>query len=295
MPTKFFLALAVLALTTTPNLDAQAMIGYGHQVAKAGAIGAAVGSGLAGGLTKVGSTLEGPNARKRSPLRRVTKSSTMTTGTGSGKIVISGGEFATVQQVDDADAPADDSAEVLEARAPKAAVGEQENQPKPVFDTSTPAPSPSRGPAKAPAKSDQDDAVAENAAAALEESDAPATDATGSSGAREVANSGSSTGVIAGGFEAAASSTDSAAIDTAVENTVAEVEAPVPAPAPFTFDQVEVGGSVQSIIGSLGRPATAIFGLSGINYSEKYFFKMEDGSRMVVLAIGGVITRAGIT
>ena len=295
MPTKFFLALAVLALTTTPNLDAQAMIGYGHQVAKAGAIGAAVGSGLAGGLTKVGTTLEGPSARKRSPLRRVTKSSTMTTGAGSGKIVISGGEFATVQRVDDAEAPADESAEVLEARAPKAAVGEQENQPKPTFDTSTPAPSASRGPAKAPAKPDQEDAVAENDAVALEESDTLASDATGSSGAREVANSGSSTGVIAGGLEAAASSTDDGAIDAAIENTVAAVEAPVPAPDPFTFDQVEVGGSVQSIIGSLGRPATAIYGLSGINYSEKYFFTMQDGSRMVVLAIDGVITRAGLT
>jgi len=219
----------------------------------------------------------------------------MTTGTASGKIVISGGEFATVKKVDDADAPADDSAEVLEARAPKAAVGEQENQPKPVFDTSAPVPSSSRGPAKAPAKSDQDVAVAENAEVALEESDAPATDATSSSDPREVANSGSSTAVIAGGLEAAASSTDVGAIDAAVENTVAVVEAPVPAPAPFTFDQVEVGGSVQSIIGSLGRPATAIYGLSGINYSEKYFFTMQDGSRMVVLAIDGVITRAGLT
>lgn len=290
MPTKFILALAVLALTAAPHLDAQAMIGYGHQVAKAGAIGAAVGSGLAGGLTKVGTTLEGPNARKRSPLRRVTKSSTMTTGTASGKIVISGGEFATVQKVDDAEALADDSAEVLEARAPKAAVGAPENQPKPTFDTRTPAPSASRGPAKAAAKSDQDDAVAENAAAALEESDTLASDATGSSNARDAVKTESSTGVIAGGLEAATSSTDAA-----VENTVAAVVAPVPAPAPFTFDQVEVGGSVQSIIGNLGRPATAIYGLSGINYSEKYFFTMQDGSRMVVLAIDGVITRAGLT
>ena len=130
MPTKLILATAVLALTVTPNLDAQAMIGYGHQVAKAGAIGAAVGSGLAGGLTKVGTTLEGPSVRKHSPLRRVKKSSTMTTGAngtpGSGKIVISGGAFAQTVRADDSEASADGAegtGEVLEARAAKLAAG----------------------------------------------------------------------------------------------------------------------------------------------------------------------------
>ena len=294
MPKKFILALAVLALAVTPNLDAQAMIGYGHQVAKAGAIGAAVGSGLAGGLTKVGSTLEGTSSRKRSPLRRVTKSSTMSTGTRSGKIVISGGEFATVEKVDDVATPAEDGAEVLEARAPKAVLTGQEDKAKPVFDTSTQAPSPSRGPAPASANADQDEAIAENAAPELEQPAAPTTEAAGNPELREVANNGTSSEVIAEGLEATEASTGDRA-QAPVENTVAAIEAPVPAPAPFTFDQVEIGGSVQSIIGSLGRPSTSIYGLGGINYSEKYFFTMQDGSRMVVLAIDGVITRAGLT
>ncbi len=238
MPKKIILALAVLALAVTPNLDAQAMIGYGHQVAKAGAIGAAVGSGLAGGLTKVGSTLEGTSSRKRSPLRRVTKSSTMSTGTSSGKILISGGEFETVEKVDDLATPAEDGAEVLEARATTAVLTEQEIKAKPVFDTSTAAPSPSRGPAPASANADQDDAIAENAAPELEQPAPPTTEAAGSSESREVANNGASSGVIAESLEATEASTGDRA-QAPVENTVAAIEAPVPAPAPFTFDQVE--------------------------------------------------------
>ena len=54
--------------------------------------------------------------------------------------------------------------------------------------------------------------------------------------------------------------------------------------------EISVGDAVEKIIARFGNPLMVLKGISGQDYTEKYLFRTEDGSRITVLALNGTVT-----
>ncbi len=293
---QFSLVLTVAAML--PNsLYGQAMIGYGINVARAGAAGVASGAGAAGIFSKLGSTTENaakpmsggarppqpafpdddlkPTVIKLNTGAKPGISATSGTHKTSSGFTISGIPSST------ASSAGNETATVREV-APSDSASESAN-----FDTGpdyAPAapgsyqPVSGAGSAGHAAAAVQPEVAAnEPAAETVENESTPETPSTAS------AESSSSPSAQLGRSSVVTSPTSPIGI-------APEAASPANEQASSAELEISVGDEVDQIIARFGEPMMALKGITDKDYTEKYLFRTADGLRITVLAVNGTVT-----
>jgi hypothetical protein len=274
----------------------QAMVGYGINVARAGAAGVGGGAGVAGIFGKLGSTTKQAEqppsgvARGRQPefgeddlKPTVIK---LNTGSKSGASAISGkrkmSSGVTISGIPassggSAGSQATAVREVAPANSRTAAADEgygygssAPGSYQPVSRVS----SAGRSRADARPKPAENKPSVETAEKEILP-EVPAAAAVESSSSRGSGSSASS-------------------VLTAPRNSTGISAGPVSVPADDGSSSadlgISVGDKVEQIIVRFGKPLMALKGISGQDYTEKYLFRTEDGLRITVLAVNGTVT-----
>ena len=285
-----------VAAALPSSLSGQAMVGYGINVARAGAAGVAGGAGTAGIFSKLGSrtqqAVQPPSgvARGRQPefgeddlKPTVIK---LNTGSKSGASAISGkrkmSSGVTISGVPassggSAGSQATAVREVAPANSSTAAADEGYG-----YGSSAPGSYQhvSRVSSVGRSRADARPKPAENkpSVETAEEEvlpEAPAAAAVESSSSRGSGSSASS-------------------VLTAPRNSTGISAGPVSVSgddtSPSAELEISVGDKVEKIIARFGEPLMALKGISGQDYTEKYLFRTQDGLRITVLAVNGTVT-----
>ena len=293
-------------------LEAQAFIGYGINVARAGAVGVGAGAGVGGLLSglkrtadsagKAGRTVTVTSSRApefeeddlepktviKMPKRDKTKLST-----GASQRKIRGGVVISGVPASDAPASTGTSVRVRSENGLQASSGIEKRVRWDVGGGSGRSTSPVRGASRTPGDAAQPSAKpAANDPEADESTDEEATAAAASAAAP-------------GGPEAGADSAapgSSAAPPPSGPRII--IAAPLrgsgdaaPAAEPVNDDTqaaedigIEVGEDVAAVIERFGKPSMVLKGIFGQDYTEKYTFRTKDGRKIVVLAVNGKVT-----
>ena len=285
-----------VAAALPSSLSGQAMVGYGINVARAGAAGVAGGAGTAGIFSKLGSrtqqAVQPPSdvARGRQPefgeddlKPTVIK---LNTGSKSGAAATSGkrkmSSGVTISGVPassgrSAGSRATAVREVAPANSRRAAAAEG-------YDYGSSAPGsyqPVSGVSSAGRpRADARPKPAENkpsAGTAEKETlpEAPAAAPVQSSSSR---GSGSSA------YSVLAAPRNSTGISAGPVSVSADDA------SPSAELEISVGDKVEQIIARFGKPLMVLKGISGKDYTEKYLFRTQDGLRITILAVNGTVT-----
>lgn len=240
--------LIAVAMLSPPALNGQAMISYGHGVAKAGAAGSAVGAAAVGIFKNTGRPLDEAakksSARgRRTPARRSQENVRWDVSAPSG-----GSSLQLVGGVRAAGVSAPNWAPAL--------VESEENVT--VLGAEW-----SGGPEEAPETADSETGPAATAETAL-------------------------AGVPSVG-------PPRQAIVLAVPGPrrtqqAASGSAAAPAVVAFTLP-VEAGMSVEEVFKKLGNPKFSFVGVAGPGYTDQFVFELEDGRRVVVYVLEGLVSR----
>ena len=298
---QFALVLTVAAML--PNsLCGQAMIGYGINVARAGAAGVASGAGAAGIFSKLGSTTENaakpmsggarppqpafpdddlkPTVIKLNTGAKPGISATSGTHKTSSGFTISGipsstgssagNETATVREV----APSDSASE--------SAIYDTGPDYAPAAPGSYQPVSGAGSAGHAAAAVQPEVAANEPAAETVENESTPETPSTAS------AESSSSPSAQLGRSSVVTSPTSPIGIAPEAASTAAA--SPANEQASSAELEISVGDEVDQIIARFGEPMMALKGITGKDYIEKYLFRTADGLRITVLAVNGTVT-----
>ncbi len=265
MRTKRCLASALgVGLVFSCGVFGQAMVEYGHGVAKAGVAGAASGTGLVGIFSTMKDTAE---PKKKEPHSIAPKEEAKS-------------EAAPDQAANASDGPANaprkmttSSGVVVSGVAPgwmSAAYSEPTHKAVRVKDVEWSNPVEDQAAAAAAASAATEPVVAEQAgepggtvpvvAAEPESETAPGP-------------------VVGYGPEYSSLARASAAPrGPRVESNDADIAG------------VRIGSKIDEVIEKLGRPSFTLIGVTGRNYTEKYLFKGADGETITVLTWSGVVT-----
>ena len=303
---QFSLVLTVAAML--PNsLYGQAMIGYGINVARAGAAGVASGAGAAGIFSKLGSTAENAakpmsgGARPPQPAfpdddlkptviklntgakpgisatsgTRKTSSGFTISGIPSSTASSAGNETATVREV----APSDSASQSANFDTGPDYAPAAPGSYQPVSGAG------SAGHAAAAVQPEV--AANEPAAETVENESTPETPSTAS------AESSSSPSAQLGRSSVVTSPTSPIGIAPEPASSAAASPAsasPANDQASSSELEISVGDEVDQIIARFGEPMMALKGITGKDYTEKYLFRTADGLRITVLAVNGTVT-----
>lgn len=298
---QFSLVLTVAAML--PNsLCGQAMIGYGINVARAGAAGVASGAGAAGVFSKLGSTAENAakpmsgGARPPQPAfpaddlkptviklntgakpgisatsgTHKTSSGFTISGIPSSKASSAGNETATVREV----APSDSASESANFDTGPDYVPAAPGSYQPVSGAGSAG--------RAAAAVQPEVAANEPSAETVENEPTPETPSTPSAG------SSSSRSAQLGRSSVVTSPTNP--IGIAPEAASPAAASPANEQASSAELEISVGDEVEQIIAHFGEPMMALKGITGKDYTEKYLFRTADGLRISVLAVNGTVT-----
>ena len=292
----FVVVLFAMAAVLPSSLHGQALVGYGINVARAGAAGVASGAGAAGIFSKLGSTTkqaeQSPSgaARGRRPdfgeddlkptvIKLKTGSKPGVTATSGQRKMSSGVTISGVPSSSGRSAGGQTAAvrEVAPENFEPAGDGEGYSDSSPVpgpYQPVSGSGSAERPRVAAPPKSAETEPSADTAE---EETlpEAPGAAAIDSSSGR---GSGASTHSVL------AAPTNSAGISAGPRSGSAD-EA-------YSSAELEISAvdNVEKIIARLGEPLMILKGITGKDYTEKYLFRTEDGLRITVLAVNGKVT-----
>lgn len=292
----FFLpcGLMLTVAAVLPNSSyGQAMVGYGINVARAGAAGVAGGAGAAGVFSKLGSRTKdttkpiggtyrpqpdfGEDDLKPTVIKLNTGNKPGTSATAGTRKMSSGVTISGIS-----------GSSTSSARNEAAAVREvAPSHPAPAdFDT---------GPAHVPAAPAPYQPVSGTRAAG--EPAAAQPESGGSAHSVEAAENeplpDAQATASAGSSRSGAPGADSASVLSAPASSGSFAPAPVssaPEDAPSAELEISVGDRIDEIIARFGKPLMALKGIAGKDYTEKYLFRTEDGLRITVLAVNGTVT-----
>jgi hypothetical protein len=265
MRTKRCLASALgVGLVVSSAAFGQAIVEYGHGVAKAGVAGAASGTGLAGIFSKMKDSSDDKDKNRQYTTAKTpaetaavaaeTQSDSAEPGNAPGKMTTSSGV-------------------VISGVSPSwisAAYSDPMRKTVRVKDVEWSNAAEEQAAAASQAASEPQPVVVEQAAATAEAgSPVVASPRSGTVAAAPVVgyNSGYSS------FAPPANATG-----PRVEGNDAEVAG------------VRIGSKIDEVVRTLGRPSFTFTGIVGKNYTEKYVFKNSDGETITVMAWTGIVT-----
>lgn len=244
----------------------QSIIEYGHGVARAGAAGAASGTGIAGIFSKVKNTADDDKSKKHA------------SGT-----VQSREQKETVEQARNAGEPGNaplkmktSSGVVVSGMSPSwmgAAYREPLREPIRVQTVEW------SNPAEETASAEQGTELAEADASGEAPAVQDSTEQPGieSAGPARVVSPGHGFGESPeqSGIEPEGASTDPPQLEPVTNAEVAGVQ---------------IGSPIDDVIRTLGRPTFSLTGIAGKSYTEKYVFKNAAGETITVLTWAGIVT-----
>lgn len=257
---------AVCALTLGLSLsvgqaNAQAMVSYGHGVAKAAGAGAAVGGGIGGVLTGLGNPLSNAASRRGGPSKTGVAVQRQTVPTRRGPVT-----WDVPQQGFGSPAPMP-----LIGGVQASGTTDANWQPTLLAPSQNLAViSASWGGPSEPAAEDSSEVASNEQLPA--DSDAAAPTETKPNMPIVLRSSGQGT---AAGVRASAP------------------QAGVVAPAKLP-EGVAVGASVEQLLAKLGRPYMSFRGVAGEGYTDQYVFQLEDGVHLVVYVLDGVVAHLSV-
>ncbi len=293
-------------------LEAQAFIGYGINVARAGAAGVGAGAGVGGiltGLKKTSNTaatagnkvtvhstkapvFEEDDLEPKTVIK-LSKGDSKKISTGASQRKIKGGVVISGVPASDAPASTGTAVRVRTENGLQASPGVEKRVRWDVGGGSGRSTSPIRRASRTPRDAAQPSAKP------------TANDPEADESADEEATAAAAPATAAGGSEAGADSaapSSSPAPQPSGPRMV--IAAPLkssgeaaPAGEPVDDDTqaaeaigIEVGEDVAAVIERFGKPSMVLKGISGRDYTEKYTFRTKDGRKIVVLALNGKVT-----
>lgn len=241
--------LVAVVLLSPPASNGQAMISYGHGVAKAGAAGSAVGAAAVGIFRNSGRPLDDAakksSARaRRAPAGRSQENVRWDAGSpyGGSSLRLAGGVSAAGVSAPNWTPALVESAEHLTVLGAEWSGGPEE----------TPE-------------------------GAASETGPTATADTALAGVPSAGRSPDAIVLAAHGPQATQHPVPSSAA--------------APAPAAAVTLPVEAGMSLEEVFEKLGDPKFSFVGVAGSGYTDQFLFELEDGRRIVVYAINGLVSR----
>lgn len=300
MEIRVFGVIAALAFAafTAQRADAQAMIGYGINAGRAGAMGAAAGTGAAGIFTKLSRTTEeaegkaGSGARGPEFAEDDLKPTVIQVKTGQGEAAggstVLGG-VTTKSGMTISGLPRSSYRQTSGTRTARVREIRTEPFEQPAFDVSAPAPSSASAPAADQPAADPEQEIAEaegeKASTDGEKSEEEASDNRVSARApAAAAPAGSIVGrprVIKGAARRSSEPREEPARAAAPQPSEAEIAKAV---------GIEVGEPVEDLVLRFGVPAMTLTGVIGEGYTAKYIFRTPDGGWLTVYVLNGKVT-----
>jgi hypothetical protein len=264
IPARFIPSVLTLALALTWNAgraSGQAMVSYGHGVAKAAGAGAAVGGGVGGVLTGLGNPLSSAAGRRG--------------GTSKGSVTV---QRQTVPVRRDA----------VTWDVPRQGFG-------------TPAPLPLIGGVRANGATDPNwqptllepsQNLAVISASWGGPSDAEAEAST------EVADAEQPPAGIDAEVAAEPKQNLPIVVRSSGQGGAAagkRAEAQLGSAAPVAIPEgVEVGASIDELLKKLGRPYLSVRGIAGEGYTDQYVFQLPDGGHLVIYVLDGLVAHVSV-
>ncbi len=277
------------------SLYGQAMIGYGINVARAGAAGVASGAGAAGIFSKLGSVTKQAEqppsaaARGRQPefdeddlkptvIKLKTGSKSGATAT-SGKRKMSSGVTISGVPASSGRSASSQAAAVREVapRNSEPAGGDQGYS----YGSSAPG---SYQPVSGAGSADRSRASTRPQPETKPSTEVAEKETRPEAPTATPVQSSSSRGSGSSAYSVLTAPRNSSGISTGPDSVSAE-EA-----SPWAELEISAGDNVEKIIARLGKPLMVLKGITGKDYTEKYLFRTEDGLRITVLAVNGTVT-----